>query len=427
MKARQSTVTVGLKTNNAEASNYDYAKQIGSAMLDVAFQHTGVPTEGDYIRWHFAGCQYTISYNGYGGTNYLTFSFDITYYTTASQEAQMDIAVANLLASLNTKGSNYRKVCAVYDWICQNVTYSYSSPDSSNNMLQFSAYSALIYRSAVCQGYSSLLYRLALELGIDCRLISGFGNSSRHGWNIIKLDNAYYNLDSTWDAGQDSYSYFLKCSNNFPGHYRDAEFATEAFYTAYPMGQMDYTPLPDIENGWLQIGDTWYFYLDYCRQTGWQEVNRSWYFFDNGGAMQTGWQKISGTWYYFDNSGAMQTGWVKDGGKWYYMNTSGAIQTGWIKPGSSWYYLDPSGVMQTGWVKDGNSWYYLNASGVMQTGWVSAGGKWYYCNGSGVMQTGWINRAGTWYYFNTSGVMVTGTQVINGNTYIFNASGAWIR
>ena len=56
-------------------------------------------------------------------------------------------------------------------------------------------------KTAVCQGYAGLLYRLCLEMGISCRMITGTGNGGAHAWNIVALDGKYYNADSTWDAG----------------------------------------------------------------------------------------------------------------------------------------------------------------------------------------------------------------------------------
>ena len=38
---------------------------------------------------------------------------------------------------------------------------------------QYTAYAALLDQKAACQGYAVLFYRMALELGVDSRLISG--------------------------------------------------------------------------------------------------------------------------------------------------------------------------------------------------------------------------------------------------------------
>lgn len=250
--------------------------------------------------------------------------------------------------------------------------------------------------------------------------------------------------------------------------------------------ETDLVPIPEITEGWNQIGSKWYYYQNGIAKTGWLKSGGYWYYLASDGAMLTGLQQIGGKYYYLSSGGAMQTGWVCDGGKWYYMDASGVMQTGWISTGGKWYYLSSAGIMQTGWVNVNGYWYYMNGSGTMQTGlqriggkyyylasggamqtgwqtvsgvrryfgsngaavtaWRQENGKWYYLkdgamqkgwlkdgsywffldNTSGAMQTGWVKDGGYWYYMNKSGVMLTGTQVINGKTYRFNSSGVWI-
>lgn len=244
LKERQETVAVVLKISVADyPTDSDERKQIIRDIMEIAMAHTGVPTEGDYISKQYGG--WRCSMNGYSqsGFYYLTYTYTMTYYTTAQQEAEMDTAVASLLSQLNLSGkSDYEKVKGVYDYICSNITYDYDHLYDDSYHLKHTAYAALIHKKAVCQGYSVLLYRLLLELGVDCRYISGTGNGGGHGWNIVKLDGKYYNVDATWDAGRSKYSYFLTCDANFGDHTRDSEFTTEAFYTAYPMSDTDYTP-----------------------------------------------------------------------------------------------------------------------------------------------------------------------------------------
>ena len=257
MEARLPAVIVYYQT---DTYTQDIGKALFSSFLDAALQHTGVPTEGDYIRWHYAGYQGNLSGSSSDGIYYLTFTFTFTYNSTADQEAEVDTAVADLLSSLDLSGSSYENLSAVYDWICQNITYDYENLEDDTYTLKHTAYAALINRTAVCQGYALLLYRLALEMGIDCRLIAGLGNGGNHGWNIVKLGSVCYNVDATWDAGRSSYSYYLKCPDNFPNHVRDTEYETAAFHAAYPMSEADYDPITtpaEIAGGTCGENLTW--------------------------------------------------------------------------------------------------------------------------------------------------------------------------
>ena len=143
---------------------------------------------------------------------FFTVKYSVTYYTDFNQEQQVQ--------RQGQPGFNrhlvlqdrmiIRKLKMIYDYICSNVTYDYSHLSDPTYQLQYTAYAALINGTSVCQGYAVLFYRMALQSGVDARLISGTGNGGPHAWNIVKIGSYYYNLDSTWDAGNSYYYYFLK-------------------------------------------------------------------------------------------------------------------------------------------------------------------------------------------------------------------------
>ena len=224
-----------------------YDNEILRHIFHEALVHTGNPTEGDYLSCHYGHwrCQ-TSGYHD-GTSYYVTCTYTIDYYTTAQQEAEMDAAVSTLLAQLQPNTANrYDALKTVYDWMTGNIYYDYDNLNNPTYKMQYTAYAALIHRTSVCQGYATLLYRLLLELGIDNRVVTGFSNGGAHAWNIVKLGNKYYNLDSTWDsswaqAGLE-YEHFLRCNDNFPDHDRDPEYSTASFYAAYPMSNTDYDP-----------------------------------------------------------------------------------------------------------------------------------------------------------------------------------------
>ena len=61
-----------------------------------------------------------------------------------------------------------------------------------------SAYSALVLHSSVCAGYARAFQYLMQQLGVPTYFVIGWGGEL-HAWNIIKLDDEYYNVDCTWD------------------------------------------------------------------------------------------------------------------------------------------------------------------------------------------------------------------------------------
>ncbi|MGE9975804.1 transglutaminase domain-containing protein [Coprococcus catus] len=225
----------------------EYKNGMVTELVKKAMVHTGKPKEGDYIFWQFEnvdanGGYYTDS----EGMCCIEVTYTITYFTNAEQEAAFDKRLEEVLEELDAADQNdYQKIKAIYNYICTHVEYDTENQDDDEYLLKHTAYAALLDGKAVCQGYALLFYRMALELGVDNRLIPGTGNSDTHGWNIVELNHIYYNVDTTWDAGESEYEFFLKCDANFVRHTRNDDYATDEFYEAYPMAEEDYT-LPEI-------------------------------------------------------------------------------------------------------------------------------------------------------------------------------------
>ena len=45
----------------------------------------------------------------------------------------------------------------------------------------------------------------------------------------------YYNVDATWDTGNQEYQYFLKGYKNFTNHESDGSFKETSFTKVYPV------------------------------------------------------------------------------------------------------------------------------------------------------------------------------------------------
>ena len=259
MKQRRSTVTVTLRSNQEWASPLQ-------GLVEMAYAHTGVPTEGDYLRANTRISAWNTFSREEGGVFYQTLTYSFHYFSTAQQEQEVDRAVSRLLAELNLWAlDDYSKVKAIYDWMCANITYDYANLNDESYDLKFSAYAAMIHRTAVCNGYAALLYRLLLEVGVDNRFLSGDTSQGYHAWNIVRLGNRYYYCDSTWDAGRGNYLYFLKSPENFPDHTDESMYTTAGFRAAYPLGTENYiyggadtanTLTWSLEDGTLTVSGT---------------------------------------------------------------------------------------------------------------------------------------------------------------------------
>ena len=136
--------------------------------------------------------------------------------------------------------SDYNKVKAIHDYVIDNVTY-----DMSTNFN--SPYYALMEGTSACQGYAVLIYKMLTEADISCRVITGKAKGGLHAWNLVKIDDKWYNLDATWDDpvglfGKSAarYRYFLKTDREMTDHKRDKEFTTDQFNNDFPMAMKSY-------------------------------------------------------------------------------------------------------------------------------------------------------------------------------------------
>ncbi len=171
-----------------------------------------------------------------------TVTLDVVYKCSYEQEKKLDKAIKSAINSLELTGkTEYEKVKAIHDFIINNVSYD-------TTLSKTSAYDALINQTAVCEGYAMAAYRMFTEAGLEAKIITGLGNGAPHAWNIVKVEEKWYNIDLTWDDPVASngdamltYDYFLKNSKEFTDHKRDAEYSTDKFLKEYTIAKTSYT------------------------------------------------------------------------------------------------------------------------------------------------------------------------------------------
>ena len=236
--------------------------QLWDIIFQEAKKHTGVPNEGDFLMWNWHGAWYDMEVAFENGVTYVKIPHvDIQYYSNWEKEQVLAAEIERVLDELNVyEMSDYDKVCAIYDYVCSNISYS---KEVENNVSQWgseadwddhSAYGGLILKKTVCQGYCTLMYRMLLQAGIENRVMVG----EEHGWNLVRIDGKYYLLDATWDAGNEVYLYFLNGLASFrdshnvtvgdtiyttvgaTGHRGDPTYITDEFKRKYPTSPTDY-------------------------------------------------------------------------------------------------------------------------------------------------------------------------------------------
>ncbi len=148
-----------------------------------------------------------------GNKAYVIFDLDDEGYFYSHEERvemmdRLNDAVESIFDQIITEQmTDYEIELAVHDWLCQNVEYDLEADklgkdterDESNH-LPWTAYGALVNRSAVCEGYSKAFQLLMYYAGINSSIVSGeVSNQSAHSWNIVEINDEWYHVDCLWD------------------------------------------------------------------------------------------------------------------------------------------------------------------------------------------------------------------------------------
>ena len=220
--------------------------------VEAALEETDDPAEGDYIRYQYGGYEIECACRALDGGRYLyTVTIIPRHYTFLEQEEKLNAVVTEIEKAFGftSSTSEYEKIRTIYDFVCSNIRYDQVHRNNEYAHLRSTCYSALIWHTAACQGYSVTLYRLLRDAGINCRVVTG--NARRvdsseefHAWNIVELEGKWYNLDATWDAGRENWRFFLRGGAHFTDHTPGKSFISRDFVSRYAISEADW-PCPE--------------------------------------------------------------------------------------------------------------------------------------------------------------------------------------
>lgn len=152
---------------------------------------------------------YTYKYTANNKCIQITLSYNDTINNIDYNKQIFNKTVDDIVFEANKLSSDYEKEKYVHDYILENVKY-----DKNSDMNQ-SAYSALINKKSICAGLSRAFQLIMIRLNIPTYYCVGISNVN-HAWNIVKLDDGYYNVDLTWNNSDiTKYKYFNKTDEEF--------------------------------------------------------------------------------------------------------------------------------------------------------------------------------------------------------------------
>jgi len=167
-------------------------------------------------KYGYAGYISGIHYSSDGNSFYVHFDYKGSKEQFISNINSVKAKVKSIVSTIVKPGmSEFDKELVIHDYLVNNVAY-----DTKNNPPvddSYTSYGALIKGVAVCEGYAEAAYRLLNAAGVQNYIIDGNVGAVLHAWNIVKINNNYYQLDVTFDDPTDtsganinylSYNYF---------------------------------------------------------------------------------------------------------------------------------------------------------------------------------------------------------------------------
>lgn len=159
---------------------------------------------------------------------------------------------------IRTGMSDYEKELALHDYLVSHCRYSEEVVQDAESDI-YRAYGALVNCDAVCNGYAEALKLLFDCVDIESKLVVGSADGTEHAWNLVKIGDAWYHLDATWDdplpdQGECSiHPYFNVSDDVIKEHhswkYEDYPEADEMQYNYYVFNDQYYDNFEDYKAG----------------------------------------------------------------------------------------------------------------------------------------------------------------------------------
>ena len=186
-------------------SRFAPVEQITSGQLRNVF----LAVYNDHPELFWLETAYSCKYLRDGRCVEIELKFNRTAQNIDDARAGFEVNASQIISEARNLSSDYEKEKFVHDMLIERVSYNLGAE------MNQSAYSALVNGQTVCAGYARAFQYLLQQLGISCYYCTGFAGEE-HAWNIVALDDGYYNVDVTWDdSGGGRYEYFNKTDMDY--------------------------------------------------------------------------------------------------------------------------------------------------------------------------------------------------------------------
>ena len=194
-------VAHGVKSlsNDVYVNGYEYideettSKDVEKAVYRFSLDHPEV---------FYLNDKYVISTN----TNIFTTKLKISFTYTVASNGELDekinkieTVINEILSKSNEKENDFDKELYLHDYLASNVKYYSYEDESKIPAVCHTMYGALVDKVCVCDGYSKALKLLLNMSDIESIISTGNLKDESHAWNLVKIDDMWYNVDVTSD------------------------------------------------------------------------------------------------------------------------------------------------------------------------------------------------------------------------------------
>ena len=184
--------------------NQDFDIKYTGSLDNIEQTLQNVLNKNSYLNSNIKSVEWEIS----GTSRLININVEVNYIMTTAKRLEADKKIDGILADIILPYMNeHEKVKAVHDYIVLKGKYDTS-------LQYYSDYDLLTEGTSVCNGYALLTYNMLNKLNIPVKLVTGTGNGALHIWNMVKLGDYWFHLDTTWndplpDNNTISYDYYM--------------------------------------------------------------------------------------------------------------------------------------------------------------------------------------------------------------------------
>ncbi|MEN8905252.1 MAG: transglutaminase domain-containing protein [Clostridiales bacterium] len=178
--------TIKLKLNNSDKNEYNI-DILNEICDDIPLLNYGFKSiKGETVKDSFGNEKITIE-----------FEYRLPIEELKEMKKKSKLESEKIINNLiKPEMSDIQKELAVHNYLINNCVYDRGEKEYPAE--DYTDYGVYVNKLAVCEGYSKAMYRILNKLDIRCIYIVGQAKMP-HAWNIVEIDNEYYQVDVTWN------------------------------------------------------------------------------------------------------------------------------------------------------------------------------------------------------------------------------------